>query len=262
MAKIYYVGDWAILTGPVFAETPFYHSPKGLDIFNYGRWLKEALESDGQHEVISVPTWDFYNQLGPGDYEKILESYDVFIFSDIDAKLFQLAPSFFDREKFGKKILTFPDRVHLTIEAVQSGKSAMFLGGWYSFTGEQGKGGWGRTTLATILPVKCLDYEDLVESTEGFSVEATEEGLEIFSGLDLDGLPPLLGYNKTLTRPEGKVLLKIRETGDPLLALMKVERGWTLAFTSDPAPHWGCNFVFWEKYNEFWLKTLSLILPK
>ncbi|MCK7522365.1 MAG: hypothetical protein MZV64_34150 [Ignavibacteriales bacterium] len=24
MAKIYYVGDWAVLTGPVFAETPFY----------------------------------------------------------------------------------------------------------------------------------------------------------------------------------------------------------------------------------------------
>ena len=31
MAKIYYVGDWAVLTGPVFAETPFYHSPKGDD---------------------------------------------------------------------------------------------------------------------------------------------------------------------------------------------------------------------------------------
>src|SRR5512139_870773 len=70
MAKIYYVGDSAVLTGPVFAETPFYHSPKGLDIFNYGKWLKEALESTGRHTVESVPSWDFYNNLGPGDYEK------------------------------------------------------------------------------------------------------------------------------------------------------------------------------------------------
>ena len=36
MARVYYVGDWAVLTGPVFAETPFYYSHKGLDIFNYG----------------------------------------------------------------------------------------------------------------------------------------------------------------------------------------------------------------------------------
>jgi uncharacterized membrane protein len=259
VAKIYYVGDWAILTGPVFAETPFYHSPKGLDVFNYGRWLKEALESDGRHQVLSIPAWDFYNKLGPGDYEKILSDYDVFIFSDIDAKLFQLAPSFFDREKFGKKILTFPDRIRLTVEAIESGKSAMFLGGWYSFTGEQGKGGWGRTRLADILPLRCLDYEDLMESTEGFSVEATPPGSKAFLDFDFSHLPPLLGYNRTLPRPEGQTLLKIKETGDPLLATMKVGKGQALAFTSDPAPHWGCNFIFWDKYQEFWLHSLDLI---
>jgi hypothetical protein len=58
VAKIYYVGDWAVMTGPVFAETPFYHAPKGLDIFSYGKWLKDALESSGKHTVESVPTWD------------------------------------------------------------------------------------------------------------------------------------------------------------------------------------------------------------
>ena len=124
MAKIYYVGDWAVLTGPVFAETPFYHSPKGLDIFNYGKWLKDALESTGEHEVESVPAWDFYNKLGPGDYERVLEAFDVLVFSDIDAKLFQLAPNFFDRNKFGSAILTYPDRIRLTVEAVKEGKAA------------------------------------------------------------------------------------------------------------------------------------------
>jgi uncharacterized membrane protein len=262
MAKIYYVGDWAVLTGPTFAETPFYHSPKGLDIFNYGKWLKDALESTGEHEVLSVPTWDFYNRLGPGDYERVLADHDAFVFSDIDAKLFQLAPSFFAREKLGSGVMTFPDRIRLTLEAVRGGKSALFLGGWYSFTGELGKGGWGRTRLAEVLPVRCLDYEDLVESTEGYSAVATEAGRRAFRGVPLGTMPPLLGYNKTRPIKSGRILLKVRETGDPLLALRTYGSGRALAYTSDPAPHWGCNFVFWPGYAEFWLRCVDLALGR
>ena len=155
MAKIYYVGDWAVSLGPVFAETPFNYAYKGLDIYYYGRWLKDALESTGQHEVNDVPAWDFY-KLMPGEYETILQTYDVIIFSDVEAKNFQLEPSFFDRRKFGTQILTYPDRVRLTVDAVLAGKRMMFLGGWLSFSGELGKGGWNRTRLREILPVTCL----------------------------------------------------------------------------------------------------------
>ena len=259
MAKIYYVGDWAVLTGPVFAETPFHYSAKGLDIFNYGKWLKEALEEYGEHQVNSVSAWDFYNKLGPGDYERILAEYQVIIFSDVDAKLFQLAPSFFDREKFGSKVLTYPDRVRLTVEAAHLGSRFMFLGGWYSFTGELEKGGWGRTRLKEILPVSCLDMEDLVESTEGFSFEVTPSGEDQFKGLDLENCPPILGYNQVREIKEGKVLLKFKETGDPALIVRKTGQGKVLAFTSDPAPHWACNFVYWEQYGDFWRRCVSLI---
>lgn len=259
MARIYYVGDWAVLNGPVFAESPFNFEHKGLEIFNYGKWLKEALESSGKHEVNSVPSWDFY-KLGPGEYEKILKSYEVIIFSDVEAKLFQLAPNFFDRDKFGKKILTFPDRIRLTIDAVKAGKSVMFLGGWLSFTGEMGKGGWGRTRLAEILPVKCLDYEDLVESTEGYSSSIQDFWVKKFSNIDFSSIPPILGYNKTIPREGFDTVIEIRETGDPLLAYGEIGKGKVLAYMSDPAPHWGCNFVFWKYYNQFWLDCLDLVL--
>lgn len=262
MAKVYYVGDWAIMTGPVFTETPFYQSSKGADIYNYGKWLKEALESMGRHSVESVPTWDFYNKLGPGDYERVLKENDVLIFSDIDAKLFQLAPSFFDREKFGTKVLTFPDRIRLTGEAVRRGKGIMFLGGWYSFSGEHGKGGWGRTQLREILPVRCLEFEDLVETTEGFRARATSIGKKLYKGIDLAKMPPLLGYNKTVPKEDVEILITIQETGDPLAALGRFGKGRVFAFTSDPAPHWGCNFVFWKKYAAFWLRSLDLVLGK
>jgi uncharacterized membrane protein len=259
MAKIYYVGDWAVLTGPMFYETPFYQAPKGMEIYNYGKWLKDALESTGQHTVTSVPSWDFY-LLGPGKYERILEEYDVIIFSDVEAKIFQLSPSFFDRKKFGNKILTYPDRTRLTVEAVWQGKSVMFLGGWYSFTGELGKGGWGRTLFNEILPVRCLDHEDLVESTEGFTALPTEGGIRAFHQIDFGSMPPLLGYNKTLPIKGAEILLYVKETEDPLLAVRQFGKGRTLAFTSDPAPHWGCNFVFWDRYNDFWLQCLDFLL--
>ena len=96
------------MLGPTFVESPFNYENKGTEIFNYGKWLKEALEASGEHEVNSVPSWDFYS-MQPGDYEQILDQYDVVIFSDVESKLFQLAPSFFDRSKFGKEPLVFPD---------------------------------------------------------------------------------------------------------------------------------------------------------
>jgi uncharacterized membrane protein len=257
MAKIYYVGDWAVLTGPVFAETPFYYSHKGLDIFNYGIWLKNALESTGEHSVESVSAWDFYNKLGPGAYEEVLNDYDIIIFSDVDAKLFQLSPSFFDRQKFGDKPLTFPDRIRLSHEALQAGTHFMFLGGWYSFTGEVGKGGWGRTRLKEMLPVTCLDMEDLVESTEGFRLESLGNW---FSGIDFEQCPPILGYNQVRIKDGSEVILRFAETGDPALVIREDGRGKVLAYMSDPAPHWGLNFVYWPQYSYFWLQCVDFLL--
>ncbi len=39
VARIYYVGDWALMLGPVFVESPFAYEHKGTEVFNYGRWL-------------------------------------------------------------------------------------------------------------------------------------------------------------------------------------------------------------------------------
>jgi uncharacterized membrane protein len=261
MASIYYVGDWAVLMGPHFAESPFQSAMKGLEIFNYGVWLKDALEKDGKHTVNSVPSWDFY-KLPPGEYEKIIAAYDVIIFSDVEAKLFQLAPSFFDRTQFGNQVLGFPDRIRLTVEAASKhGKGVVFLGGWYSFTGEMGKGGWGRTQLRDILPVTCLPYEDLVESTEGFQPTVTEAGRKKLKGISFDSCPPILGYNLTARRADCEVLMEIGTEGAPLLATKNVGAGKVLAFMSDPAPHWGCNFVFWSEYAKFWQACIDLVSP-
>ena len=223
MSKIYYVGDWAVQMGPVYAETPFNYAYKGLDLINYGQSLKAALESGG-HEVKSVPTWEFY-MLAPGEYEKVLAEYDVIVFSDVEAKNFQLAPAFFDRHKFGAQVLTFPDRVNLTIQAVHNGLHAMFLGGWLSFNGETGKAGGGRTRLGEILPVECLAIDDLRESTEGFFVQATASEHAICRKVDFSTMPPALGYNRTRPRAGCEVLAVWNGSDDPAPAVGRFGRG-------------------------------------
>jgi uncharacterized membrane protein len=259
MANVYYIGDWAVMLGPIFAETPFNYAFKGTSIYNYGHWLKSAFESTGEHTVTSVPTWEFY-ELPPGRWEQILKEYDVIVFSDVEAKNFQLAPSFFDRSKFGKQALTFPDRVRLTVDALKSGTGMMFLGGWLSFNGEMGKGGWGRTRLQEILPCSCLEHEDLRESTEGYSAEPVVTDHPTLNGIDLATLPPVLGYNIVKVRSGCTQIASWTPTGDPMLIAGEFGSGRVLAYTSDPAPHWGCNFVYWEQYQAFWSNALSWVL--
>jgi uncharacterized membrane protein len=135
----------------------------------------------------------------------------------------------------------------------------MFLGGWLSFTGELGKGGWGRSKLADILPVKCLEYEDLNENTEGFHPKIDPFWKSSFPGIDFKSAPPFLGYNRTVAKRSSDILMTVKETEDPLLALGKYGKGKVLAYMSDPAPHWGCNFVYWKQYNEFWLDCVNLL---
>ncbi|MCP4305004.1 MAG: hypothetical protein GY926_05435 [bacterium] len=256
MAKVLYVGDWAIALGPVFAETPFNYAFKGLETYRYDHYLRDAIESSGDHSCDTMPTWDFY-AMKPGEYEQALADYDVIVFSDVELKNFQLAPQFFDRKVFGEGIITYPDRIRLTVEAVASGMRVMFMGGWLSFSGEMGKGGWGRSRLAEILPVTCLETEDLVESTEGFRARAAGDA---FQAIGFDAMPPLLGYNRVMARDDATVHVSVAETGDPLLATMQHGSGATLAFTSDPAPHWGCNLVQWDQYEAFWVAALDYLL--
>jgi len=45
-----------------------------------------------------------------------------------------------------------------------------------------------------------------------------------------------------------------------MLVAGKFENGRVLAYTSDPAPHWGCNFVYWNQYDRLWSNALEWLL--
>ena len=95
-----------------------------------------------------------------------------------------------------------------------------------------------------------------MESTEGFTAQSVDPSFPV----DMTTMPPLLGYNRAQPREGAKLHAVIDQTGDPLLATMSHGAGTTLAFMSDPAPHWGCNFVQWDRYADFWLAALEQVL--
>lgn len=135
----------------------------------------------------------------------------------------------------------------------------MMLGGWLSFSGVQSRSGWGRSTLQEALPVNCLLIEDLVESSAGFTAEVVKPDHPVVKGLAWDTFPPIFGYNEVTVKNEDDVIVRVKETGHPLVVAGAYGQGRVFTYMSDPAPHWGINFELWENYNDFWLQAYNWI---
>lgn len=256
---VLYLGDWVFHLGPVFIETPFGTETKDADLHFYGERLAEALEITA--DVTPLSNWELY-RLQPGKLEEYLEQSETLIISDVEAKCFHLYPSFFDRARRENRVVTFPDRLKVINEWIHNGGGLMMLGGWLSFSGVQGRSGWGRSVLKDTLPVECLLIEDLVESSEGFTVEVTMPDHPVVKGLPWDKFPPIFGYNEVIEKPQGQVLVRVKETGHPLVVVGEHGAGRIFTYMSDPAPHWGINFELWEAYDAFWQQAFNWVQKK
>ncbi len=254
--RILYLGDWVFSVGPVFIESPFGTETKDADLYFYGKRLVEAFNP--LVDSVTLANWDLY-RLEPGKLEEYLDQSEAVVISDVEARCFHLYPSFFDRARREKKVITFPDRLRLTKEWVAGGGGLMLLGGWLSFSGVMGKGGWGRSSFADVLPVNCLHVEDLVESSEGFTAEVLNPDHPVVKGLPWKSFPPIFGYNEVTAKPEAEVLVRIKETGHPLVVAGEYGKGRTFTYMSDPAPHWGINFELWKGYDAFWQQALTWV---
>jgi uncharacterized membrane protein len=253
---VLYLGDWVFHVGPVFIETPFGMETKDADLHFYGSRLVEAIEP--LVETTCMANWELY-RMEPGRLEKILDRSVGLIISDVEAKCFHLYPSFFDRSRRENHVITFPDRLVAIKNWIKSGGGLMMLGGWLSFSGAQGKAGWGRSQMAEALPVNCLPTEDLVESSAGFTAELLVPNHPVVKGLPWKSFPPIFGYNEMSAKPEGEVLVRVKETGHPLVVVGEYGKGRVLIYTSDPAPHWGLNFELWAGYAGFWRQGLNWV---
>lgn len=258
--RIWHSGNWCVHTGQKYVESPFQGPSKGVEILNYAKPLIDALKQIDNAEVISEPSWDLYN-MSPETFNERLEWATTIILADVETKCLMLHPDFFTRAKWGDKPVTFPDRFDLIKEWINRGGHFHMNGGWYSFTGELGKGGWRRSRLHNVFPVECLEHDDLIESTEGYDVRTNFPDDPIVKNIDWSSIPPLLGFNEVKRRNDSKVLLEIKNenTWHPLLAVREYGKGKVSAWMTGASPHWGINFMKWKEYNKFWQQLFTNI---
>lgn len=251
--RIWHVGNWCVHTGQKYVESPFQSPSKGVEILNYAKPFVDALKKIEHAEVISEPSWELYN-MSPDLFAERIEWATTIILADVETKVLMLHPDFFTRAKWGDEPVTFPDRFDIIKDWIKRGGHFHMNGGWYSFTGELGKGGWGRSRLHEAFPVECLQYDDLIESTEGYEVRCAKPENPAVKGIDWSSIPPLLGFNETGARKNAEILVEIKngEIWHPLLAVRKYGEGFTSGWMTGASPHWGINFMKWKEYEKFW----------
>jgi hypothetical protein len=84
---------------------------------------------------------------------------------------------------------------------------------------------------------------------------------EMLRGIDLDSMPPLLGYVATSPKSLASVPLTTHRN-DPLLASWRYGLGRSVAFTSDAEPRWAAHWLGWSGYGKFWSQAVRWMLKR
>lgn len=251
--RIWHVGNWCIHIGQTYVESPFEAPSKDVEVLNYAQPFVDALRTIPGAEVVSQPSWELY-RMSPEAFDERLAWATTIVFADVETKCLMLHPDFFNRAKWQAQSVTFPDRFDLLREWVELGGHFHMNGGWLSFSGELGKGGWGRSRFRDVLPVECLPHDDLIESTSGYDVRCTAPDYTAVEGIDWSSVPALLGFNECRLRDGSRCIVEIQDQGQwhPLLAERLFGAGRVTCWMTGASPHWGINFMQWRQYQQFW----------
>jgi uncharacterized membrane protein len=178
----------------------------------------------------------------PGTREA-LDAFDVVILSDIGANTLLLPQRTFVRSE------SAANRLQLIRGFVEAGGGLLMIGGYLTFQGIDGKANYRGTPVESVLPVSLYGGDDRSERPEGVLPTIVDPDHPVMAGLV--NWPRFLGYNRSLLRPEARLLASI--DGDPFLAVRPVGRGRSAIFASDCGPHWGPPaFLAWEGYPRLW----------
>ena len=217
---------------------------KGFDAFYTSVYeegadrLIRALEDSG-YEVTYMPNHVAALRF-PFSVEE-LARYEAVILSDIGSNTLLLHPDTFAKSQ------KMPNRCQVIRDYVFAGGALLMVGGYMAFSGIDAKAKYGRTPLSEVLPVTCLETDDLMERPEGVTPQALLPQHPALNGVPADW-PHFLGYNRTLPKEGAQVVMTI--AGDPFIAFGDYGKGRAGVFTSDCAPHWGPpEFVSWAGYT-------------
>jgi len=246
--KVLYAGDCEMQVVTVH---------KGMDNYSFSEWIDDsgwvqrALADAGDVSCRHLKIYDVMPGF-PTHLEEMQE-YDVIILSDVGTNSLALLPSF----RPPHAVPMGENRLDNLRRYVEEGGGLMMAGGYFSFSGYGGLAGFAGSPVEAVLPVTCeRGFDDRVEMVQGYRMKLTDAGRvhPITQGLDWDGDYLLLGYNRVRAKPEAVVLADY--AGDPQIVVAEVDKGRSMAFASDVAPHWAGTFVSWSDYAAFWARAV------
>jgi len=249
--KILYAGDAAAKIGPIFVASPFNVEVKGFSTHIWGQPLIDALE-EGDIEVHHMTSEVAISEF-PRTVEGLSE-YDALILSDIECEVLALYPFWIPGTELPRT-----NRLKAIREYTRQGGGLLMVGGWTSFSGRFGHGGYYDTPVEEALPVTCLKgVDDRVETPEGVHVNIKDSNHPILSGIPWDECPVFEGFNRIFPKDESSVLATIGEGEDenPLVVVWEFGEGRAMAFSTDCSPHWAAFFQPWEYYGQFWRQAI------
>jgi uncharacterized membrane protein len=244
-----------LLVGETWIVSKFHI--KGFDVVPLGGYedfsiyFREALQKYADLEVDHLP-----NHLALSMFPQTLEElkkYDVLILSDVGRNTLTLYPDVF-RVPMGK------DKLTLIRDFVAEGGALVMCGGWMSFQGFRAMANYHGSPVEEALPVHIQTTDDRVETTEGVKPEILLPEHPALKGIPPREWPLFLGYNKLKAKDGAETIAKFGE--DVFIAVWEYEKGRSMAFSSDMAPHWGTAFVNWQYYAQFWYQSLKWLAKR
>ncbi|WP_413536231.1 glutamine amidotransferase [Rahnella inusitata] len=231
---------------------------KGFDQFATATWHNGATGflaalADSEYEITHMTAHD-----APVRFPLTLarlQEWDAIILSDIGANTLLLHPDTWLKSQ------RTANRLTLIHDYVAAGGSLMMIGGYYSFQGINGGARYRNTAVEKVLPVRCLAWDDRIETPEGIYPDIKEPHA-VFTDITGDW-PWLLGYNEVEMHPEGKLLATVAGTQHPLVAVREYQQGRSLVWTSDMSAHWlPEEFAAWPGYRQLWVNCLAWLTGK
>ncbi|HEX8524939.1 MAG TPA: glutamine amidotransferase [Tepidisphaeraceae bacterium] len=144
------------------------------------------------------------------------------------------------------------------VRQVEAGAGLLMVGGWESFSGQDGK--WAGTPLGSILPVHIAKHDDRINCDQPALVRCVSNHA-ICAGLPWDSRPPAIGgFNRISAKDDATVVLEVQRftacqqnngfvfeplDQHPLLVVGSHGKGRTAALATDLAPHWVGGLVDW-----------------
>jgi uncharacterized membrane protein len=162
-------------------------------------------------------------------------------------------------------LLASLDRMRISLSAVGVGTSvnAKLL----NTLAYAGKGRYHHTQSVREIPAVVLQEAKGPENQLLVEMPLAAKKLEedpALAGIDVEGLPPLAGYNRTRARLHAWTPLAISPKREPLLARMHYGRGQAAAFLSTATPLWANRWISERpaEYVAFWRQMVfSLLAP-